>query len=264
MDDRAGRRLEAIAGRRWRGYATTNRWRLIWVAFAVALVLALGAVPALLVYGPFGRGVAVGALVTTLVGFVVVAVAEDSGAYRFLQGAVGEQQTAAVLRRLERRGWHVINDVAFAGFNVDHVAIGPAGVIAVETKTNSGRWDFLATELNPFAAAAVRQTRAAARKIRLLLSEVGDLPVVPLLVVWGADVVVPPQGLLADDVRVVLGRHARAFLDDLAAGSAVLDEFTIDCAAHHVGSFVWRRDRHASVEAGGRWRRRRSSSAAGW
>jgi hypothetical protein len=36
---------------------------------------------------------------------------------------------------LRAQGYHVLHDVLGEGFNIDHVLIGPAGVITVETKT---------------------------------------------------------------------------------------------------------------------------------
>jgi Nuclease-related domain len=262
VDDRAGSRLEELARRRWRSYAVENRRRIVWVALAMAAMFALGAVPTLLVYGPLGRGLMVGALAATLAWFVVIVVAEDSGALRMFQGAMGEQQTAALLRRLERHGWRVVNDVAFDGWNVDHVAIGPAGVFAIETKTTSGRWNFTGRDLDPFADRAVRQAAAGARKIGFLLQEVGDLPVTPLLVVWGRDVVTAPEDrVVGRGVIVLAGYRPRAVLDSVAAGSPVLDSFTIDCAAHHIETFAERRDRHqrARLAADGNEFRRRSA-----
>ena len=53
------------------------------------------------------------------------------------QGAAGELETATILALLPA-GFTVVNDVAFSGFNVDHVVVGPTGVWAVETKSHAG------------------------------------------------------------------------------------------------------------------------------
>ena len=53
------------------------------------------------------------------------------------QAAEGEQAVGQFLERLREGGFHVFHDVIGAGFNVDHVLIGPAGVFTVETKTSS-------------------------------------------------------------------------------------------------------------------------------
>jgi hypothetical protein len=50
-------------------------------------------------------------------------------------GMEGEQVVGQFLERLRADGFHVFHDVLGAGFNVDHVLIGPAGVFTIETKT---------------------------------------------------------------------------------------------------------------------------------
>jgi hypothetical protein len=50
-------------------------------------------------------------------------------------GYAGERVVADHLRPLERHGYRVFHDVPFAGFNIDHVVVGPTGVFAIETKT---------------------------------------------------------------------------------------------------------------------------------
>ena len=55
---------------------------------------------------------------------------------RWAAGAAGERRTAAGLDGLERDGWTVLHDVRLPGrrWNLDHVLIGPGGVVVVETK----------------------------------------------------------------------------------------------------------------------------------
>lgn len=52
------------------------------------------------------------------------------------KGAAGERKTARLLRPLARRGYTVLHDRALPGSraNVDHLVIGPAGVIVVDSK----------------------------------------------------------------------------------------------------------------------------------
>lgn len=54
---------------------------------------------------------------------------------RLRQGLEGERAVGQFLERLRERGYVVFHDVVGAGFNVDHVLIGPKGVVTVETKT---------------------------------------------------------------------------------------------------------------------------------
>jgi len=50
-------------------------------------------------------------------------------------GLEGERAVGQFLERLREQGFHVFHDVVGAGFNVDHVLVGPAGIFTVETKT---------------------------------------------------------------------------------------------------------------------------------
>lgn len=53
-------------------------------------------------------------------------------------GLKGERATGQLLQsELLPLGYHVFHDCCFEDFNVDHVAIGPGGVFAIETKTRS-------------------------------------------------------------------------------------------------------------------------------
>jgi hypothetical protein len=55
------------------------------------------------------------------------------------RGATGEEQVGGILEGLSRRGgWRVIHDANLGHGNVDHIAIGPAGVFTVETKSHPG------------------------------------------------------------------------------------------------------------------------------
>ncbi len=52
-------------------------------------------------------------------------------------GRDGERSVAESLDALIAEGWRVFHDIPATGFNVDHVAIGPKGILAIETKTRS-------------------------------------------------------------------------------------------------------------------------------
>lgn len=57
------------------------------------------------------------------------------------RGAVGEEQTAAVLSALPP-GWTVLHDVRWPGrrfANIDHIVIGPAGIFVIDSKNWSGQ-----------------------------------------------------------------------------------------------------------------------------
>ena len=53
-------------------------------------------------------------------------------------GRTGERAVGQLLEeKLRPMGCQVLHDIPFAGFNIDHVVIGPTGVYSIETKTQS-------------------------------------------------------------------------------------------------------------------------------
>ncbi len=56
-------------------------------------------------------------------------------------GAEGERQVAEVLTRMQRYGWTALHDVRWPGrprANIDHIAVGPGGVVVIDAKNWSG------------------------------------------------------------------------------------------------------------------------------
>jgi Nuclease-related domain len=58
---------------------------------------------------------------------------------RWLRGAAGEERVGAILDALHDRGWRALHDVDTGRGNIDHVLVGPGGVLSVETKSHRGR-----------------------------------------------------------------------------------------------------------------------------
>jgi len=56
---------------------------------------------------------------------------------RWASGARGEEAVARRLKRLRRRGWVAVHDIDTGRGNIDHVAVGPGGVVAIETKNHA-------------------------------------------------------------------------------------------------------------------------------
>ena len=67
----------------------------------------------------------------------------------WLKGAEGERRTARYLAGVEEAGFVVLHDRRVPGYggNLDHVAIGPSGVWAIETKRLSGKVEIFGDEL---------------------------------------------------------------------------------------------------------------------
>jgi hypothetical protein len=92
-------------------------WMLLGVPSWILVLFELGAIAALLGVRP--------------------AVERDIGRWR--RGAEGEEVVGQILDELAAGGLHVLHDVSFGRGNIDHVAIGPGGVFAIETKSYGGR-----------------------------------------------------------------------------------------------------------------------------
>jgi hypothetical protein len=163
---------------------------------------------------PFVQGVFVGAVVVFWIGLVWVGVLIGSGQLRHFWGRSGERATAQELasKRLRRAGWSVAHGLVVRGHEIDHVAVGPGGVIAIETKWVTGeRWTVeRGTLRGPIRDPILQVRRSAARVGELLRSSTGgrhDVDVIPVLMVWGpGSPVVSPETREVGGVPIFTGR----------------------------------------------------------
>lgn len=59
---------------------------------------------------------------------------------RWVAGGEAEREVGAALDGLREHGFYIFHDVELSGIgNVDHVALGPHGFFAIETKSHQGR-----------------------------------------------------------------------------------------------------------------------------
>lgn len=78
--------------------------------------------------------------VLALMGYYIISFLRIRSLRRHLQlGYDGEVAVARELNRMMSKGYQVYHDFPGDGFNIDHILVGPAGVMAVETKTLSRR-----------------------------------------------------------------------------------------------------------------------------
>ena len=139
--------------------------------------------------------VAMGATLTCIPWFVSLVVVQASGSGPVSMGAEAEEWTSTELRRLcGRRYWlagprrrHLVDHVPLAGWDIDHVLIGPEGIAVIETKWCSDLWS--ASDQGRIAAAG-RSARADARKLEAILRAVPHrlhLKVTPVVALWPAE-----------------------------------------------------------------------------
>ncbi|MFL5796575.1 MAG: nuclease-related domain-containing protein [Actinomycetota bacterium] len=102
------------------------------VVFAVGFVLAFAG----FVWWPLS--------LVALVLIVVIDRIVGSGSKRdpvpWLKGARGEEAVGRILAELETEGYRSLHDIDTGHGNVDHVVVGPTGVVAFETKHWSGQF----------------------------------------------------------------------------------------------------------------------------
>jgi hypothetical protein len=129
---RAGR--AALAEFRRRRRTTIRReWR-DWTMLAGLIVVFVVGVILLDGWLQVAWAVVLGMLLTAL--FVGWLIGGDVTSLTWVRGAVGEQRTEEVLLELPDE-WRVFHDVPDGWGNWDHIAIGPAGVFAIDTKSYS-------------------------------------------------------------------------------------------------------------------------------
>lgn len=94
------------------------------------------------------------------------------------RGAAGERATEAILDELRVDGWTTFHDVRWPGrvrANLDHVAVGPAGIFVIDSKNWSGR---IEVREDAFWCHGRRQDKAvaAAREAALAVAGVISAP----------------------------------------------------------------------------------------
>ena len=137
----------------------------------------------------FASGAALATTVVVLLGVVVVL----SGGVNWLTGAMAERSTGKLLAALGP-DWKMVHNLIFEEgrppdtwvVDVDHVAIGPHGVLVMESKYSSQAIDIEATHLTKQLRKDAAQVAQNANRVRRLLASKGlTVPVQPILVYWG-------------------------------------------------------------------------------
>ena len=169
-------------------------------------------------YVAFILGAAVTATIFVLVGLTVV----FSGGVNWMVGAQAERWTDEVLRRLGPE-WKIAHNLEFTEgdppdtweVDVDHVAVGPGGVLVVESKYSSDPVDLDAEKLTPHVRKAANQVAGNARRVRSLFADMPAPPAVTSLVIfWGFRVTTPksPIRLCGRQTHMVMGADADRWL----------------------------------------------------
>ena len=159
----------------------------------------------------FFRGLAVGVLLASCVWLLVAVLVIRSGSLGYLWGTAGEVATAGELEssRRRRQGWAVVHGLRLMNQDIDHIAVGPRGVVVIETKWASAKpWRVAEGRLVGPLRDPLAQVRTNAFRVQHLLG----VPVEAAVVVWGPGAPdVPEHCGLIDGVHLFSGTDNRRF-----------------------------------------------------
>jgi hypothetical protein len=142
----------------------------------------------------------------------------SAGTLAWRRGAIGERRTAHLLTPLERHGWAVLHDLAIPGAaaNIDHLVIGPGGVLVIDSKRYRGRLQVdgygMLWHGRHLLVPALRKTRWEADQADEVLG-IADIQLPAIVAVHGANV--PSGRVQADGVTVVPARRVADLLQAL-------------------------------------------------
>lgn len=242
MSKRAGRRSFQEAKRIRRLFLRENAKSLFQLGTLVVIIaVAVVLFEALVLRSEAAAWFAAGAT-TAGVGWAFWYLLEFDGSRRLKDAGRAEQLSSRLFRKLRDAGWYVVDHIEFAGFDVDHVAIGPAGVFAVETKHTNVPWKVTSAGLEGPYRDPVFQASENSRKIRLLLKSEGvSVPVTPALILWGRGAPRLDTGCtMIGDVAVVNGNQLDEWLSEFP--DVQLDQGAIEAVREVLQRFVERRD----------------------
>jgi Nuclease-related domain len=182
-----------------------------------------------------------------LVGIAIV----FTGSGQYLVGYSAERWTGKVLNELGPR-WRLFHGVPFSsGFyrgayvvDVDHIAVGPYGVLVVETKYSSALLDLSALRLDKRVQDAISQVGDNAARVRALLNqELPGISLRPVVIYWGRWVTGPKHCVRlvdgkAENVRLVHGGEASTWMPllNVKDGSGLTDA-AIEMAAAKIEKY---------------------------
>ncbi|MCW2852313.1 MAG: hypothetical protein JWM84_1977 [Nocardioides sp.] len=174
----------------------------------------------------FLRGVFVGTSLTGATAAVWFVVVQSTGTAPIMMGDQAEQWTAQAIRKLGRN-WRVVNRFLLSSSgDLDHVAVGPAGVLVVETKWSASSWH--SRDGIERVHAAVGQVQRSTRQLRLWTEvKKASVRVRPVVVLWGGGGWADTEPVrYIDGVAVVEGNAFRDWLRALEPDPASSQETT--------------------------------------
>jgi hypothetical protein len=220
-----GRQLTTIARRISWLRLRRDRHTIVLVAAGCAFVSAvLGLWPGVSWIPGFWRGLAAGVADSTIVAFAAYFVILSDASRAWRVGALGEFWTSHELEKLGPE-WTILNTLQIPTADgsereVDHIAIGPGGVLVVDSKL----WPSKARRIDASSSPAINDAASGANTqaavVRWFLGALAPPDAVkPTVMVWGSDLLSPPERVVSNKqgVCIVHGRDADAWLQTVGA-----------------------------------------------
>lgn len=138
-----------------------------------------------------------------------------------------EGEERAVIHALRDFGWYVADDVSLPHAEVDHIAVGPAGVLAVQVQ-----W----TNRPDARGKPAIRARVAAQQLRKVLAEKElSVEVVPVVLAFGPGLTRETGGVkVVDTVAILNGYQAEDWIAELER-RALLDAPVVDAVRELLG-----------------------------
>lgn len=249
--ERAGRRAKEQSRREQLEFLR-RRWPLLLV---IAVVTLAGCAVPFAIWPTAPVGVAVGLVLASAGWGLALVTMQFTGTAASLMGGEAELDTAERLRALRSSGWVILDSIPLeeGRLDLDHLAISPAGVFAIETKWSASDW--FARRQRSMLMSACRQASDRAQlfaRRRSFYALKGE-EVQPVLVVWGRDrdeALPQPQDI--EGVTVVPGPRLLEWAR--SQPDVGLDETRIRDAASKVGDYLKTTNSHVlSLDPRGRF-----------
>jgi Nuclease-related domain len=222
VDRRPGDHARERARERTWEFLRRFKWRLLMVVLVLTAII-LGV--AVLERDAFARGLIVGAGLVATAWMIGALVLSGDASYTWRRGAEAEDDTARLLRRA-LPDWTLLHGISLVSGDIDHVAIGPGAVLAIESKWTGDPWERPRGRSRAFIA-ALNQAKQSARRTQSFLRTKGcDTTVQPVVVAWGPGAPSFGQGTkYIDSVLVIEGRKSPQ-LAELVRGDTSAEQVT--------------------------------------
>jgi hypothetical protein len=131
------------------------------------------------------RGIVIGGGIIGTLALLGYGVTFFAGTGPTMMGELAEQWTASELRKLQQRGWRVVNHFGLGPGDIDHVVIGPCGVFVIETKWSASPW--ADPDHRARVAAAIEHATASVRQLKMWhdYKQLGLPDPRPVVLIWG-------------------------------------------------------------------------------